>query len=369
MPPSDEYKGFECEGEPSNPVDGTCWGQSWAIHIWLLLQTSEFQPPPKSASLKPAWLVTKLSPELDGPPVTIQCNRLGGTTNGLEVSLKGDDNDMISYDLKKSHYFNKNKKNTFLFRSSSIKKGLHLTNSLDRYGGLAQLIRYNVIQCSDAFIWQRDVQLLIIDMEARHILHQRKRLLSTQGPTPLSSDHPSYLTFTLSHQYVKKVFDLGQRKFFTTYWAESFPTFKHCLVFFYSFRSERKRFWCFLFSSFIKLFIFKIAKPVLCINLRWWISINMESTKKSKTLKDQNYDISKINKIIETIFCFIPDDQVTVPNRFIRIGRDGSISYSQVSLNLNLWHSSSSSSPHVSYIENPYLKKIFLPASDSYNTV
>ena len=214
MPPSDEYKGFECEGEPSNPVDGTCWGQSWAIHIWLLLQTSEFQPPPKSASLKPAWLVTKLSPELDGPPVTIQCNRLGGTTNGLEVSLKGDDNDMISCDLKKPHYFNKNKKNTFLFRSSSIKKGLHLTNSLDRYGGLAQLIRYNVIQCSDAFIWQRDVQLLIIDMEARHILHQRKRLLSTQGPTPLSSDHPSYLTFTLSHQYVKKVFKFRSERIY-----------------------------------------------------------------------------------------------------------------------------------------------------------
>ena len=120
-----------------------------------------------------------------------------------------------------------------------------------------------------------------IDMEARHILHQRKRLLSTQGPTPLSQNHHSYLTST-------------------------------------NFRSFSK-------NSFIPLN--RIVSLSSLLNF-----IHRELTKY----------LSNSSSI---------SDQVTVPNRFIRIGRDGSISYSQVRSHLSIStlfpHFSSSSSSHL----------------------
>ena len=122
-------------------------------------------------------------------------------------------------------------------------------------------------------------------MEARHILHQRKRLLSTQGPTPLSQNHHSYLTST------------------------NFRSFSN--------------------NSFIPLN--RIVSLSSLLNF-----IHRELTKY----------LSNSSSI---------SDQVTVPNRFIRIGRDGSISYSQVRSHLSistlLPHFSSSSSSHLIHIQ------------------
>ena len=144
---------------------------------------------------------------MDGPPLAVQHKWSKGTSHGLEVSFQGDwlffcNNDIWQswHSLSANLLYIHNVCNNIYQRWQYWRK--YLSTLLAIIAILHHLPWWRH-QPSPIFLMhsyhlpdKARYCSMFIDLEAWHILHQRKRLLSAQGPTSRSLDRSHLLLFS-----------------------------------------------------------------------------------------------------------------------------------------------------------------------------
>ena len=144
---------------------------------------------------------------MDGPPLAVQHKWSKGTSYGLEVSFQGDWLFFCNSDIWQSwHSLSANVLSRQCLQQYLSKVAV-LTKYLSTLLAIILAILYHLPwwshQPSPIFLMhsyhlpdKAHYCSMFIDLEAWHILHQRKRLLSAQGPTSRSLDRSHLLLFS-----------------------------------------------------------------------------------------------------------------------------------------------------------------------------
>ena len=144
---------------------------------------------------------------MDGPPLAVQHKWSKGTSHGLEVSFQGDWLFFLTMTFGKVDILSQLICYLMQCLQQYLSKVAVLTKYLSTFLAIILAILYHLPwwshQPSPIFLMhsyhlpdKARYCSMFIDLEAWHILHQRKRLLSAQGPTSRSLDRSHLLLFS-----------------------------------------------------------------------------------------------------------------------------------------------------------------------------